>query len=146
MTVTPELFANSISIGKVYYFSSNKLNTSEPHYFVCVANPENKESLLFFVCCTSQYEKRKSYIEKTGLPYETLVWINPTTNNGLKKDTYIDCNKVFEYLKEDLKEMYSDSKITHSGSLSDSHLSQILIGLNKSPRIEKYIKDILPTI
>lgn len=73
-------FLQGIDERKVYYFSSAKLNTSVPHYFIAVL--KGGDGTVILVCCTSDREdKRKKRIEKLGL-HSTLIWIKPDNTNG----------------------------------------------------------------
>ncbi|NUO00611.1 MAG: hypothetical protein HUU01_08345 [Saprospiraceae bacterium] len=142
MKVPTQIFLDGIQPKKVYYFGSTKLNTGVPHYFICVSRLDG--GMLILVCCTSQFEKRKNYIEKANLPFSTLVWINPDTENGLEIDSYVDCNSYFDYSIEEFKNFYENDKLEFKGEISDTHFEQILIGLKASPIVEENIKEILP--
>lgn len=67
MKLPTELFLSNISSKMVYYFKSDKLNSTIPHYFVCLVVDNNEMVLLS--CCTSQFEKRKKFIESRKLPH-----------------------------------------------------------------------------
>lgn len=141
MKLPVSLFVEGISPGKVYYFSSEKLTTSVPHFFICVSRTEN--NLLILVCCTSQFEKRKKFIESRNLPYSTLVWIKPNEDNGLNIDSYVDCNSYYDYMVNDFAKLYENDLLEYKGEISESHLEQIRIGLQDSPIIEEFVKDII---
>lgn len=143
MKLPIELFLGRISPGQVYYFISDKLNSDVPHFFVCCTIIDG---VVFLVCCTSQFEKRKSYIEKRNLPNSTLVWLKPNDENGFKVDTYVDCNTHYNYTLQKLAQLYGDDELEYKGQLSESDFHQILIGLNESPIIEENIKEKLPLI
>ncbi len=137
-------FLQGIDEKKVYYFSSNKLNTITPHYFICVLKGSN--DTLILVCCSSDREdKRKRRIEKLGL-HSTLVWIKPDNNNGLTKDTFVDCNSYFSYSIEDFKTMYENDILEYKGEISTIHYEQIINGLLDSPTIPTEIKELLGNI
>jgi hypothetical protein len=132
-------FGSTIEPGKIYYFKSNQLTSTElPHYFIVIATPTN--GLIIFTCCTSQFEKRKRFIELNKIPFSTLVWIKPDEENGLKKDSYVDCNNCFRYSKEELIEMYDNLKIKFVGYLSDYKLEEIKKGIIDSPLVVNEIK------
>lgn len=140
MKLPIELFIQSINEKKVYYFSSSKINTQIPHYFICILI-NNK--ILTLVCCTSDRDdKRKKRIEKLGL-HSTLVWIKPDTNNGLVKDSFVDCNSFFEYSIEDFKLMYENNLLEYKGEITDTHYLQIVQGLIDSPTIPMDVKELL---
>jgi len=134
-------FLQGIDKKKVYYFSSAKLNTSVPHYFICVLKGSSNTVIL--VCCTSDREdKRKKRIEKLGL-HTTLIWIKPDSSNGLTKDTFVDCNSFFEYSIDDFKAMYEKDVLEYKGEISEMHYEQIINGLLDSPTIPIRIKELL---
>lgn len=143
MKLPTELFLEGISPGQIYYFSSDKINTNVPHYFVCLTIAEE---IVLFVCCTSQFKKRESFLERRSLPNSTLVWIKPKDENGFKVDTFVDCNKCIDYRIDELKQLYENNKIDYMGRLSESDFDQILNGIKDSPLIEEITKDTLPSI
>jgi hypothetical protein len=141
MKLPIDFFLKGINEKKVYYFSSSKLNTDVPHYFICILKGE--KDALVLVCCTSDKEdKRKTRIEKLGL-HSTLVWLKPDNENGLAKDTFVDCNSVFEYSIDDFKTMYERDLLEYKGEISLAHYEQIINGLLDSPNITNEIKELL---
>lgn len=142
MKIPITLFLSNISQRKVYYFKSNRLNTDIPHYFVCLT--VGIDGIVLLVCCTSQFEKRRKFIETRNLPYSTLVWIKPDKENGLKMDSYVDCNGYFDYSLEELGQLYEADELEYKGELSEAVFDQILTGLRESPLIEESVKDKLP--
>ena len=142
MILPPGLLENYFEPKNIYYFASDQISSNEPHYFIFVSKENGEQAIL--VCCTSQFEKRAKFIQSRKLPLSTLIWIKPTPENGLKKDSYIDCNKLFNFSIEDLKNKHKDGKLKHAGILSDNHYEQILIGLNDSPLIVESDKEKLP--
>lgn len=141
MKLPIDFFLQGINEKKVYYFSSVKLNTSVPHYFICVF--KGADNTVILVCCTSDREdKRKKWIEKLGL-HSTLVWIEPDDNNGLTKDTFVDCNTFFEYTVDAFKTMYENGLLDYKGEISATHYAQIINGLLDSPTIPTEFKELL---
>lgn len=141
MKLPVELFVANISEKQVYYFSSEKLNTNVPHYFICIKRTDDE--MLVLVCCTSQFKKRQKFIELRKLPYSTLVWINPEDKNGLQIDSYVDCNSYFDYTTEEFKRIYESGNLEYKGEVSDAHFEQIIIGLKDSPLVEESIKKLI---
>ncbi len=141
MKLPIEFFLQGIDEKKIYYFSTNKLNTVVPHYFICILKEKNDSIIL--VCCTSDKEdKRKKRIEMLGL-HTTLIWIKPDNENGLIKDTFVDCNTFFEYSIDDFKVMYETNLIEYKGEISGGHYAQVIQGLLDSPTIPTEIKELL---
>jgi hypothetical protein len=144
ITVPVELFKSTVQEKKVYFFSSTKLNTEKPHYFICIKR--NNEDLLILSCCTSQQETVQKYIETRNLPHETMVWIKPEATNPFLKNTFINCNNTFIYTLDDFESMYTTGKIKYSGEISLNHYSQIVTGIHKSPLIDEETKEMIPMI
>ncbi len=120
MKLPTNLFLNNVSPRKVYLFSSDKLNTSVPHYFVCMVR--TPEEMLILTCCTSQFKKRERFIKFRNLPASTLVYIPPDEENGLTKDTYVDCNSYFDYSIDEIKMLYEEEKLEFKGGTFRSKL------------------------
>ena len=133
MKLPTELFISSIDDRKIYYFSTNKISTGEPHHFICIKR--TSADILIMSCCTSQFDTVRRFVETRSLPMESLVWISPDStspDNPFTKDTYVNCNNCFTYTIDEFKAMYSNDSVSYSGKISDSHYEQILIGIQKS--------------
>ena len=141
MLLSPELFLTSIEEQKVYYFSSNQINSDEPHYFVCI---KTENGFISFSCCTSQKGTIDRFLKYTPKVSEsTIVWIDKK-DTLFKKETYINCNSdPIVYSEKELKEMYSNEEIEFKGELSDSHYNQILVGIHESPMVTDEFKETL---
>jgi hypothetical protein len=143
MNLPASLFISGIRTKEVFYFSTNKINTGIPHYFICIKKDESE--ILLFSCCTTKGDKREEYITKMGISLETLVYIKPGEDgNPFNDETYVDCNKAIPFTIEEFEIMHKSGKIDYKGEISDDHYIQIIIGLLKSPQIEQSIKDTLP--
>ncbi len=136
------LVTNTSKEKEIFYFSSDKLNTKEPHFFVLIK--KNAGEVLVFTCCTTQLEKRENYILMKGYSMKTLVVVDPTPENGLKERTLIDCNTIFAYTIEEFKELVESGAVTYKGEISEEHYEQILIGLQESKEISEEDKESLP--
>jgi hypothetical protein len=143
MKLPIELFLSSIDERKVYYFSTKKISTTDPHYFICIKRSDN--DLLIMTCCTSQFETVKNLIETRDLPPETLVWITPADDkNPFSKDTYVNCNSFFTYTVDEFRSMYSTDSVSYSGEISKDHYLKILYGIHCSPLIDIETKEMIP--
>jgi hypothetical protein len=137
------LFSQTITERDVYYFSTEKINTDDPHYFICIKKSDT--DVLIFSCGTTQWEKRLNYIQKKGLSTNTLVYIDPAKAGAdFKKETYIDCNKYIPFTVDEFDKHCRDKGIEYKGVLDEDYYEQILIGLHSSTEIEDAIKEILP--
>lgn len=142
--VPTNLFANSIEEKKVYYFSSNRLDTEVPHYFICIKRTAN--DILIMSVCTSQRKTVQGYIERTNLPYETMVWIPPNSDDSpFTEDTYINCNSPFNnFTVDELRTKYEANEVEYKGEISEVYYEQILIGLHASPVVDEDTKELIP--
>lgn len=127
---------------EVFYFATTKINSTQPHYFICIKKSPNE--VLIFTCCTTQMEKREQYFKLKGYSLKSLVHITPSPDNGLDEDTWVDCNSYFEFTVEEINEMFQKDKIAYKGEISDIDYEQILIGLHASDEIEAYVKERFP--
>jgi len=137
----PEAFFKStLAPGTIYYFVNEEIQFSdEPHYHVIVSITENEKLLLTIT--TSQTEKKIKYIEKKKLPYETLVFIKPDEENGLTKESAVNCNECYLVDLDYLRNKYDTDDIQVKGKVKQSILEQIIKGLLASPLIEEEIKE-----
>ena len=141
MELSPSIAVSSIKHGEVYYFSCQDLTTDEPHYFVCIHTKENDFAI--FTCCTTQKENLEKYLQRYKKDYSTVVYIEPNADNGLKKETYMNCNAYFRYSHKQLTDMFDNKKIKFKGKVTSVVLSQIHAGILASDAIEEEIKDLL---
>lgn len=140
--INGQIFSSLIEQGKVYYFKSNQLvATSLSHYFIVIATPSDE--VVIFACCTSQFEKRARFIELANIPLSTLVWIKPNEDNGLRKDSFVDCNSYVKYSRAELIHMYENNHIDYVGSISDSKMEEIRQGFIDSPLVTSELKKLL---
>jgi hypothetical protein len=142
MASLSSLFAKSAKEKDVFYFSTNQINNLDPHYFICIQRGLNE--VLIFTCCTTQKDKREKYFQQNNYDLKSLVHIAPTTENGLKQDSYVDCNKYFQVTVAEIQKMHEQKKIECRGEVSDEVYEQLLIGLHASQEIEEEIKKSFP--
>ncbi len=138
-------FLSAISDKKIYYFSSNKINSVDPHYYICIKRTD--DDILIMSCCTSRFDTVKRFVETRSLPMETLVWISPdvaNSDNPFSKDTYVNCNEYQTFTIEEFKNLYNSDSISYSGKISENHYQQIINGLHCSPLVDDESKDIIP--
>ena len=79
-----------------------------------------------------------------GYELTSLVYLKPTVNNGFKEDTWVDCNKYFEFTVEEFENITTSGKMEFKGEVSDTDYEQILIGLHSSREIETEVKEKFP--
>lgn len=145
MKLPSSLFISAVQEKKVFYFSSSRINSTEPHFFVCIKR--TNDELLIFSCCTSKFENKRRYIESRNLPRETLVYIKPKEDgNPFVRDTYVNCNECHIYTVQEFEQKYNSNQVEYSGEISDVYYEQIIIGIQKSPLISQETKNLIPNI
>ena len=139
-------FETTLKVGTVYYYESPRLiHTTEPHYWLIIHKVDSESIIVG--CTTTQKEKRIKYLEKTGLPESTLVFIKPNRDNGLKQESLVDCNtNCFIETKDDLKNIRRKSGIEIKGKVAESIIEQLRQGIRDSPVLTQEIKDMLERI
>lgn len=136
-----EFYFSNISSGDILYFSNDMIDNEEPHPHIVILKDDTQKYL--FTICTSKVEKTKIIFEKLNKPFETLVIVNPNTNNGLTKETAINCNNCFSLSENVLKYKHQNNLLSHKGKLEPHYFSQIIKGLLFSDEIEEEIKDMI---
>ncbi|WP_319591709.1 hypothetical protein [uncultured Draconibacterium sp.] len=140
--ITPDVFLANVQPGNIYYFQSDQLNgTNQPHYFIALKNTENE--LVFFSCCTTQMERRLRFIERTGSPHSTLVGITPSAENGLQRESFVDCNSIIQHTHDEIAFLVTDGGIDYRGELEEEYLELIYQGIRDSILLEEEVQDLL---
>lgn len=88
--------SETVETGSVYYFEEEGLSSSEPHYFIVLNKNPRSEEFLILVCASSQVDKRKRIAKFLRFPEKTLVVVFPSEYPTFKKESVIDCNRIFE--------------------------------------------------
>ncbi|HTE27592.1 hypothetical protein [Flavitalea sp.] len=136
------LFSSTVKEKEVFFFATEKIFTEDPHFFICVKKTESE--VLLFTCCTSQGGKREDYLNRKGVSLKTLVYIKPVKGLPFTKDTFVDCNKCFQYTMEEFKKMCEEGTMQYKGEISPEYYEQIIVGLLESPEIDQEVKNKLP--
>lgn len=63
MKLPLNFFLQGIDEKKVYYFSSTKLNTAIPHYFICILKGEKDTLLLVFAALPTETINEKEELK-----------------------------------------------------------------------------------
>lgn len=121
----------------LYYFKSEKLTSLQPHYFIII---EFEGKIVHLVVCASDFEKCRFRIEKRKQDPCTLVTVKANSENDLKNNSYIDCNKVLShYTLEILEEKLSSGILSFKGTISDGDYLQLLTGIIASNDVDRGI-------
>lgn len=140
MEIPPELFSSQVTDRNIYFFTCEDVDGEHP--FILVKRTD--KDVLLFAVSTSQFETQKRLIKERNLPAETLVRILPEKQNKLSKESFVNCNRVFQYDMESFRKKYENGGVTFAGTISAIYYEQIIIGLICSPLVEEEIKTKLP--
>lgn len=137
--MTLQEFLDGVGHKKIYYFVSHHIRHSpEPHYFVCLG--VDNGGVILMNCFTTQMNKKIEYVESRGLDTSTLVFVNPTTENGLTKDCGINCNDVYMHSKDEFEALFNSGDIRLKGELEDRYYAQVYQGVKNSDMVEEELK------
>jgi hypothetical protein len=135
-------FQSTLTIGTVYYYVSDEIQSDEPHYHIVIH--KTKSEIVILGLTTTQIDKRISFLEKNQLPESTLIFIEPDENNGLKKTSLVDCNSsIFQETKNSLKNIRQEKDIKVKGMIKNSQIEQLRQGIIDSPMIPQEFKELL---
>ena len=131
MIFSPEnVISSTLSIGAVYKLTAPELiSTTTPHYFIVVAI-ENDDNYL--VLCTTQLNSKLNYLQRNGLDTNTLVYLVPSTDNGLTDDTYINCNDYYHISKSSLISKVQSGMLSITGKVFEDEYYQIASAIKLS--------------
>lgn len=136
MNQPKRLQASQVMPGHVFYYSSPEdIVTKIKHYFVCVSR--TGDEVIFMVCCTTQFDTVRNNIERHGFDFETMARIQPTPKNGLTKETFINCNNIYEKDITWLLNKIGSEEMEYKGVLESEYYEQVLRGIVKSDLAEQ---------
>lgn len=126
------IITSTLEVGSVYYFSAPEhISTVVPHYFFVVGRDKDDN---YMIAGTSQKEKQEAYIKHMKFDSSSLVCIKPDEENGLKKNTYLNCNnECIPLSKEDLVEKVKEGNLSYTGKISKFQYDQVRNGIETSP-------------
>lgn len=136
MPIQPKIVIEvTLKVGVVYKFDAPELiNTDIPHYFI-VVGIENDNN--YMVLCTTQLDAKLAYFTNKRYDPNTLAFILPTTSNGLKVKTYVNCNDYHTISKSELIKKVELNKFQLIGNLSKEEYEKIKFAIDLS-----YVNDI----
>jgi len=124
------VISSTLSIGTIYKFYAPELiSCTVPHHFIVIAIEGVNN---YLVLCTSQKESRERHFNNTNLDLTGLVYIKPDLNNGLTKDTFVDCNQYYAISIDSLKSKLESGNLSITGTISVNHYAQIRLGITTS--------------
>lgn len=122
---------SSLEIGRVYYINAPELiETEEPHYFIVIGMLENNSYLLV---STTQLDKRIAWVRRRGISEDTICYIQPSPENELTKDSYLDCNFYHEVDNNYLIKKIENGELKCKGIICDSDFERIKASIQQSP-------------
>ena len=133
-----------IETGSVYYFQEERLSSDEPHYFIVLNRNPRTEDFLMLVCASSQVDKRKRIARSLGFPKETLVVIPMSEYPTFKKESVIDCNRIFEKTIQSLIEKMENNQLKICEKLMPKEIvERIISGTLASDQVSERIRKML---
>ena len=142
--VFPEsLVKDQIEEGKVYRFYDTVPEGSDAipgHWHICF---KVGGEIVYLLCCTTKEETIDNFIKVNRLDKKTKVHITPTEDNGLLKETFLNCNSVHYCDFEQLVKAVSAGSVTYSGEITEAEYQLIKIGLLSSAVVPQVIKQLL---
>lgn len=137
---TPSIIIEStLKVGVIYKFEAAELiETSDPHYFIIVGI-ENDEN--YMVLCTTQRDAKIEHLRRMRYDLNTLAFIRPNSENGLKMDTYVNCNDYHTISKADLikKVVSNNLKLTGNLTIEEYDILKKSIELSYVNDIPRYL-------
>lgn len=108
---------STLRVGMILYFSTNKLadpTNNEPHYLIIMAIDGNT---VYFVCCQTS-EKSANNQVRAGKDNSTIPCIKNSPENGLKWESYVDCNRSIDSSIHELTTLYELGRLEIRGNVS----------------------------
>lgn len=127
-------------IGKIYKFSSNQINSTDPHMFVYLGNDDG---IQYFVCCTSQRPTLDKLIARYNYCPSTFPPIKPGGKNNLPLDTYINCNEIKMHSNDELITKCDSNSFREYGELSYGDFLQIRQAISNSTVADKLVLQVM---
>jgi len=128
----------TIRPGSVYYFHSESLSSTYPHYFIVVNIDPISEQTIILVWASSQIATVKQ--RRRNCPQETLVQIMPNQYPDFPFPSIVDCNHYREETLEKLIERLASKQLQLKAEMDMLIVEQLRQGLLASELIPGRIK------
>ncbi len=136
--------SETIETGSVYYFEEEELSSDEPHYFIVLNKNPRAEEFLMLVCASSQVDKRKRIAKFLRFPEKTLVVVSPSEYPIFKKESVIDCNRVFEKTIQSLIDKLEKKQLKPCEKLMPKEIIQkLLSGMLASNQVSENVRKVI---
>ncbi len=136
--------SETIETGSVYYFEEEGFPSDEPHYFIVLNKNPRIEEFLILVCASSQVDKRKRIAKFLRFPEKTLVMVSPSEYPTFRKESVIDCNRIFEKTIQSLIDKLRKKQLKPCEKLMPNEIIQKLIsGTLASNQVSEKVRKML---
>lgn len=149
MNLPPDVIVNQITTCCIFHFKDKQLSPDAPsHYHVVMPLSNGTDVILCRI--TSKVGKRKEVWNGNIKALDSLLIIDDRTLPFLNTESVIDCNKAELLTKKELIERVdiinpSETRII-DWNIPDNLKKRIIISIQNSPIIKKYIQESLSLI
>jgi|SRR3989338_2612204 len=116
---------------------------SKNRYFVVLNRNPKTDAILILVTSTTQTQKRKEFVRKSGITEKTIVEVKAKEHPAFTSNSVFDCNEVFEVKMNDLIRRIQEGGSMNYPRFSEGLLKRIISGIIESPRVSESIKNLL---
>ena len=135
-----DFLISSIAPKDVIIFVNPELTSSEPHMFICIGRMNHNFQ---FVIISTQEDKIKKRVAVQGQKSETIISIYPSENSPVNRNSFIDCNQVKNYNKDQLIKMHNKDFRRIENRVIQSVYEEIISGVCMSDLVEQELIDYL---
>jgi hypothetical protein len=149
MEIPPEaLVSVCIEQGSICHFRLDATNQDGTAYsgdrFLIVLNTNPKtDTVLVLTTLTTKIERQKKLIKIQKESPDTLVVITPQDFPRLDRESIVNCNKVYEFSKDELTEKIRDGGKVFFEKLPKSIVSALVSGTVKSRQVSNEHKQLM---
>jgi len=144
MLLPESIIELSLKVGVVYKIAfPEKIETNIPHYFIVIAITDDNN---YLIVSTTQLQNKIDHIRKRGYHPDTLAYIPPNSENGLKQDSYFNCNEYVKAKKNELINKVQTNELEIVGHFSEEDYDKIVsaIRLSRVNNIPKFLLNYQP--
>lgn len=132
------LLEDNISEGSIFYFEKDCPIGIKEHMHVCI---KKGDRILLFSTCTSQKDTVYRFITRRNFDPNTYPMFVPDNANEFDKDTFVNCNNVYEIGNKEFAKLIEDGMVRRiAGCIDGTGLQAIAKGVKLSKTIERNIK------
>lgn len=75
-----------------------------------------------------------------GIPLDTIVTLNPSKQNGLKRESYVDCNDYHALTPFNMNQKVTYKLVDEAGLLEKHQFEAVLLAITLSPEQERHVQ------